>query len=50
MGSFVSCWTVINIVSERCSGCNGPNVAALTAVQFNAFLMQQLWAANSEIV
>lgn len=50
MGSFVSCWTVINIVSERCSGCNGPNVAALTAVLFNAFPTQQLWAANSEIV
>lgn len=50
MGSFVSCWTVINIVSERCSGCNGPNVAALTAVQFNAFPMQHLREANIEII
>lgn len=31
MGSFVSCWTVINIVSEHRSGCNGPNVATLAS-------------------
>lgn len=31
MGSFVSGWTVINIVSERGTACNGPNVASLAS-------------------